>query len=155
MAERSTGGLGYMGKQKSLDLATTSVDGLWAATLTYVNDGPRLYFLDPSEPANRTPSRGEPAGRVRDRRVRDWRRPGHPGNGDPRSGDGEEIARLRPCSATSIRNSARDRPAPWSSTASSPPCLEFIDNTSGVEDGGGFGAEYRRTSAFDLPAFED
>ena len=92
---------------------------------------PAAVLLDPSELANRTPSRGEPAGRVRDRRVRETGADRHPGNGDLRSGDGEEIARLRPCSATSIRNSARDRPAPWSSTASSPPCSSSSTTRAG------------------------
>ena len=35
-----------------------------------------------------------------------------------------------------------------------PDSLEFIDNSRGVEEGGDFGAEYRRQSVFDMPAIE-
>ena len=34
----------YLGAQKTLTLATTGLDGPWAATLTYVNDGPEIYI---------------------------------------------------------------------------------------------------------------
>jgi hypothetical protein len=33
--------------------------------------------------------------------------------------------------------------------------LEFIDNSAGIEEGGDFGAEYRRQSAFDIPAIDE
>ena len=36
--------LDYLGSQQTLTLATSGSDGPWAATLTYVNDGPVVYF---------------------------------------------------------------------------------------------------------------
>jgi uncharacterized protein YhbP (UPF0306 family) len=149
--------LRYMAQQKSLTLATTSVDGPWAATLTYVNDGPRVYFW--IRPNSRTARHIDENPRVAfaiDEYAEDWRQTrGVQGTGACEAVTGEEIARV----AALFGDKYPDlRPGSTSAVAFygvEPAVLEFIDNTSGVEDGGGFGAEYRRASAFDLPAFED
>jgi uncharacterized protein YhbP (UPF0306 family) len=44
MAEVPQEVLDYLGSQKTLTLATTGLDGPWAATLTYVNDGSNIFI---------------------------------------------------------------------------------------------------------------
>lgn len=149
--------LGYMGQQKALTLATTGVDGPWAATLTYVNDGPRVYFW--IRPSSRTARHIEENSRVAfaiDEYTEDWRQArGIQGMGtcEPVTGDeiagvaalfGDKYPGLRPGSTSAVVFYGVE-----------PSVLEFIDNTAGVGEGDGFGAEYRRSSAFDLPTIDD
>ena len=60
--------LDYLGEQQTLTLATASARGVpWAATFTYVNDGPALYVWTRPETTTARHMEQNPAGGVRDR----------------------------------------------------------------------------------------
>src|SRR5688500_4921405 len=138
--------LDYLGSQKTLTLATSGGDGPWAATLTYVNDGPTIYLWTrpTSNTANHIEENGSAAFAI-DEYTDDWRETkGIQGRASARVVEGEEIARaadlfgqkypeLRPGSTSAIVFFRLD-----------PEALEFIDNSRGVEEQSDFGAEYRR-----------
>lgn len=148
----------YVEAQKTLTLATTAVDGPWAATLTYVNEGSNFYVW--MKPNSSTAQRIQESPRVAfaiDNYSDDWRKTkGLQGRGtcEPLSGDdiarvasmfGDKYPELRPGSTSAV--------VFYAIVATE---LEFIDNTRGVEEeDGDFGAEFRRESAFDLSAIDD
>jgi uncharacterized protein len=149
--------LDFLAEQKTLTLATNGDDGPWAATLTYVNDGSDLYVW--TRPGSNTAShidKDPTAAFAIDQYSDDWRQTkGIQGRGKCSTLQGDELAKaaglfgdkyphLRPGATSAVvffRIEADD--------------LEFIDNSSGVEEGGDFGADYRRQSAFDIPAIDE
>jgi uncharacterized protein len=148
--------LDYLGSQKTLTLATSGSDGPWAATLTYVNDGPTIYvWTRPSSTTARHIEENPTTAFAIDEYTEDWRQTkGIQGRAGSRVVQGEEIARaadlfgqkypqLRPGSTSTIVFFRLE-----------PDSLEFIDNSRGVEEEGDFGAEYRRQSVIDLPAID-
>ena len=146
--------LDYLGKQKTLTLATIGVDGPWAATLTYVNDGPRLYIW--MRPHSATAGHLENNSRAAfaiDAYSEDWRQmKGIQGRGTCAPVEGEEIAR-----AADLFGQKYPQLRPGSTSAVmffriEPDGLEFIDNSRGVQEGDDFGAEFRRETVLDLPA---
>jgi uncharacterized protein len=144
----------YMASQKTLTLATTGLDGPWAATLTYVNDGPELYiWTRPHSNTARHIDQNPAAAFAIDQYAEDWRQTkGIQGRGRCTPVTGEGIARaadlfgqkypqLRPGSTSAVMFFRID-----------PDVLEFIDNSRGTEEADEFGAEYRRESILDMPA---
>jgi uncharacterized protein len=148
--------LDFLAEQKTLTLATSGDDGPWAATLTYVNDGAELYvWTKPSSNTAGHLDKDPSAAFTIDQYSDDWRQTkGIQGRGKATVVEGEGIAKaadlfgqkypnLRPGSTSTVvfyRIEADD--------------LEYIDNSRGLEEGGDFGADYRRQSAFDLPAID-
>jgi uncharacterized protein len=142
--------LDYLGSQKSLTLATCGGDGPWAATLTYVNDGPVLYvWTRPSSNTARHLDENPIAAFAIDEYSEDWRQTkGVQGRGRCSPVDGEGIGKaadlfgqkypqLRPGSTSAVVFYRIDAEA-----------LEFIDAAKGSEEGDEFGAEYRRQSVY-------
>jgi uncharacterized protein YhbP (UPF0306 family) len=146
--------LDYLGDHKTLTLATSGDDGPWAATLTYVNDGPDIYvWLRPGSTTVRHIEHNPTAAFTIDEYSEDWRQTkGIQGRGDcivlkgqwiARAADlfGEKYPQLRPGATSGVIFFRIE-----------PEALEFIDNARGVEEGGAFGADYRRQSVLDMPA---
>jgi hypothetical protein len=149
--------LDYLAGQKSLTLATSGDDGPWAATLTYVNDGPKLYiWTRPGSNTARHIDANPVAAFAIDEYAEDWRQTkGIQGRGACSVVEGEEIAR-----AADLFGQKYPQLRPGSTSAViffriEPDSLEYIDNSRGAEEGDEFGAEFRRQSAFDLPALGD
>ena len=145
--------LDYLGSQKTLTLATTGIDGPWAATLTYVNDGPRLYLW--MKPHSATAGHLDVNSRAAfaiDEYTEDWRQTkGIQGRGTCTPVQGEEIAR-----AADLFGQKYPQLRPGSTSAViffrvEPDSLEFIDNSRGAEETDEFGAEFRRETVLDLP----
>jgi uncharacterized protein YhbP (UPF0306 family) len=148
--------LDYLGSQKTLTLATSGSDGPWAATLTYVNDGPTIYvWTRPSSTTARHIEENPTTAFAIDEYTEDWRQTkGIQGRAGSAVVQGEEIAR-----AADLFGQKYPQLRPGSTSAIvffrlEPDSLEFIDNSRGVEEEGDFGAEYRRQSVFDQPAID-
>ena len=144
----------YMASQKTLTLATTGLDGPWAATLTYVNDGSDVYiWTKPHSNTARHIDQNPSAAFAIDDYSEDWRQTkGIQGRGrcTPVTGEGMALAadlfgqkypQLRPGSTSAVVFFRLQ-----------PDVLEFIDNTRGVEEADEFGADFRRESILDMPA---
>jgi uncharacterized protein YhbP (UPF0306 family) len=144
----------YMASQKTLTLATTGLDGPWAATLTYVNDGPEIYiWTKPHTNTARHIDQNPAAAFAIDHYAEDWRQTkGIQGRGKctPVTGEGmgraadlfgQKYPQLRPGSTSAVVFFRID-----------PDVLEFIDNSRGTEEADEFGADYRRESILDMPA---
>lgn len=144
----------YMASQKTLTLATTGLDGPWAATLTYVNDGPEIYiWTRPHSNTARHIDQNPAAAFAIDEYSEDWRQTkGIQGRGRCSPVTGEQIAR-----AADLFGQKYPQLRPGSTSAViffhiNPDVLEFIDNSRGTEEADEFGAEYRRESILDMPA---
>jgi uncharacterized protein YhbP (UPF0306 family) len=145
--------LDYLAGQKTLTLATSGDDGPWAATLTYVNDGPEIYvWTRPSSNTARHLDQNPTAAFTIDEYAEDWRQTkGIQGRGRCSVVEGEGIAR-----AADLFGQKYPQLRPGSTSAVvfyrvQPDELEYIDNARGAE-GDEFGAEFRRQSVLDLPA---
>jgi uncharacterized protein YhbP (UPF0306 family) len=146
--------LDYLGSQKTLTLATSGSDGPWAATLTYVNDGPLIYvWTRPNSTTARHIDENATAAFAIDEYTEDWRETkGIQGRAAVEPVQGEEIARAADLFGQKYPDL---RPGATSAVVFfrlAPDALEFIDNSRGVEEEGDFGAEYRRRSVLDLPS---
>ena len=142
--------LDYLGSQKTLTLATSGDDGPWAATLTYANDGSDIYiWTKPSSNTARHLDQNPAAAFAIDEYTEDWKQTkGVQGRGSASVVEGEEIAR-----AADLIGQKYPQLRPGSTSAVvfykiTPDSLELIDNSRGVDDGGDFGADYRRESIF-------
>lgn len=149
--------LDFMASQQTLTLSTYGADGPWAAPLTYVNDGAKVYVW--TKPSSAT------AGHLQENPVAafsigeytgDWRETkGIQGRGSAAVVQGEELADV----AEMFGDKYPDlRPGATSAVvfyAIDPDTLEFTDNTTGVSESDEFGADFRRNSAFDLGAIDD
>jgi uncharacterized protein YhbP (UPF0306 family) len=149
--------LDFLRERKTLTLATSGDDGPWAATLTYVNDGPDLYvWLRPSSTTVRHIDRDPTAAFTIDEYAEDWRETkGIQGRGRCFVLEGQRIAR-----AADLFGEKYPQLRPGSTSAViffriEPEALEFIDNSRGVDEGDAFGAEYRRQSVLDMPALDE
>jgi uncharacterized protein YhbP (UPF0306 family) len=149
--------LDYLGSQKTLTLATTGLDGPWAATLTYVNDGAEIYIWSrPHSNTVRHIDQNPSAAFAIDDYAEDWRQTrGIQGRGRCAPVTGEGIAR-----AADLFGQKYPQLRPGSTSAVvffkiEPETLEFIDNSRGVEDADEFGAEFRRQSVLDMPAIDE
>lgn len=145
--------LDYLGSQKTLTLATNGIDGPWAATLTYVNDGARLYiWMRPHSATAGHLDVNPRAAFAIDEYTEDWRQTkGIQGRGTCTPVQGEEIAR-----AADLFGQKYPQLRPGSTSAViffriEPDSLEFIDNSRGAEETDEFGAEFRRETVLDLP----
>jgi uncharacterized protein YhbP (UPF0306 family) len=154
MAEVPQEVLDYLGSQKTLTLATTGLDGPWAATLTYVNDGPDIFiWTKPHSNTARHIDQNPSAAFAIDEYSEDWRQTKGiqargkcspvTGEGMARAADlfGQKYPQLRPGSTSAVVFFRIE-----------PDVLEFIDNTRGVEEADEFGADFRRESILDMPA---
>ena len=146
----------FLGRCKTLTLATCSREGAWAATFTYVSDGSDFYFW--TRPGSLTCSQldeNPTAAFTIDEYADDWRQTkGVQGRGEVTVVQGEGIARAADLFG---RKYPELRPGSTSAVVFfhiEPSALEYIDNSRGVDEGADFGAEYRRESVFDLPAIE-
>jgi uncharacterized protein YhbP (UPF0306 family) len=144
----------YMASQKTLTLATTGLDGPWAATLTYVNDGPEIYiWTKPHTNTARHIDQNPAAAFAIDAYSEDWRQTkGIQGRGKCSPVTGEGMAR-----AADLFGQKYPQLRPGSTSAVvffriEPEVLEFIDNSRGVEEADEFGADFRRESILDMPA---
>jgi uncharacterized protein len=144
----------YMASQKTLTLATTGLDGPWAATLTYVNDGPSIYiWTKPHSNTARHIDQNPAAAFAIDEYAEDWRQTkGIQGRGKCAPVTGEGMAR-----AADLFGQKYPQLRPGSTSAVvffqiEPEVLEFIDNSRGVEEADEFGADFRRESILDMPA---
>ncbi|MET0810612.1 MAG: pyridoxamine 5'-phosphate oxidase family protein [Thermoleophilaceae bacterium] len=149
--------LDYLGSQKTLTLATSGSDGPWAATLTYVNDGPTIYvWTRPNSTTARHIDENPTTAFAIDEYTEDWRQTkGIQGRAGSAVVQGEEIAR-----AADLFGQKYPQLRPGSTSAIvffrlEPDSLEFIDNSRGVEESDEFGADYRRQSVLDMPAIEE
>jgi uncharacterized protein YhbP (UPF0306 family) len=149
--------LDYLGDQKTLTLATSGEDGPWAATLTYVNDGPDLYvWMRPNSTTVRHIDNNPTAAFTIDEYSEDWRETkGIQGRGNCLVLQGQQIAR-----AADLFGEKYPQLRPGSTSAViffriEPEALEFIDNSPGIDEGGAFGADYRRQSVLDMPALDE
>jgi uncharacterized protein YhbP (UPF0306 family) len=146
--------LDYLGSQKTLTLATTGLDGPWAATLTYVNDGSDIYiWTKPHSNTARHIDQNPSAAFAIDDYSEDWRQTkGIQARGRVSPVTGEGLAR-----AADLFGQKYPQLRPGSTSAViffriEPDVLEFIDNTRGVEEADEFGADFRRQSILDMPA---
>jgi uncharacterized protein YhbP (UPF0306 family) len=148
--------LDYLGSKKTLTLPTSGRDGPWAATFTYVNDGPTIYIW--TRPGSNTARHIDENAIVAfaiDEYTDDWRdTKGVQGRAKAAVVEGEDLAR-----AADLFGQKYPELRPGSTSAVvffrlEPDALEFIDNSRGVEEEGDFGAEYRRQSVLDLPAID-
>jgi uncharacterized protein YhbP (UPF0306 family) len=146
--------LEYLGGQKTLTLATHGSDGPWAATLTYVNDGSELYiWTKPHSATAQHLDQNPRAAFAIDEYAEDWRQTkGIQGRGPCQPVQGEGIAK-----AADLFGQKYPQLRPGSTSAVvfyriDPDVLEFIDNSRGLEEADEFGADFRRQSAFDMPA---
>jgi uncharacterized protein YhbP (UPF0306 family) len=144
----------YMASQKTLTLATTGLDGPWAATLTYVHDGPEIYiWTKPNSNTARHIDQNPAAAFAIDDYSEDWRQTkGIQGRGRCSPVTGEGLAR-----AADLFGQKYPQLRPGSTSAVvffriQPDVLEFIDNSRGVEEADEFGADFRRQSILDMPA---
>jgi uncharacterized protein YhbP (UPF0306 family) len=142
--------LDYLAGQKTLTLATSGSDGPWAATLTYANDGSDIYvWTKPNSNTARHIDENPVAAFAIDEYADDWRQTkGIQGRGPCRVVEGEDIAR-----AADLIGQKYPQLRPGSTSAVvffkvEPDSLEFIDNSRGIDEGGDFGADYRRESVF-------
>jgi uncharacterized protein YhbP (UPF0306 family) len=149
--------LDYLDAQKTLTLATCGNDGPWAATLTYVHDGPAIYFWTrPGSNSVRHLDENPQAAFTIDEYSEDWRETkGIQGRGRCSVVQGEGIAR-----AADLFGQKYPQLRPGSTSAVvffrlEPENLEFIDNARGAGEGDDFGAEYRRQSVLDMPALDE
>jgi uncharacterized protein YhbP (UPF0306 family) len=149
--------LDYLAGQKTLTLATTGLDGLWAATLTYVNDESNFFFwIRPGSTTDRQLDQNPTAAFAIDDYAEDWRQTkGIQGRGRCSVVEGEEIARV-----ADLFGQKYPELRPGSTSAVvffriQPSILEFIDNSRGGEEGADFGAEYRRETVLDMPALDE
>ncbi len=146
----------FLKRCKTLTLATSGGAGPWAATFTYVNDGPNIYFWTrPGSTTSGQIDENPSAAFAIDEYSTDWRQTkGVQGRGKVTVVQGEGIAKvadlfgqkypeLRPGSTSAVMFFHID-----------PDALEYIDNSKGVQEGDDFGAEYRRQSVLDLPAID-
>lgn len=138
---------------KTLTLATSSREGPWAATFTYVCEGADLYFW--TRPGSTTSGQLDESPRAAftiDEYAEDWRQTkGVQGRGEVTVVTGEQIARV-----ADLFGQKYPQLRPGSTSAVmffhiEPSTLDYIDNSRGVDEGGDFGAEYRRESIIDLP----
>jgi uncharacterized protein len=144
----------YMASQKTLTLATQGLDGPWAATLTYVNDGPEIFiWTKPHSNTARHIDQNPSAAFAIDEYAEDWRQTkGIQGRGKCSPVTGEGMAR-----AADLFGQKYPQLRPGSTSAVvffriEPDVLEFIDNSRGVEEADEFGADFRRESILDMPA---
>lgn len=142
--------LDYLAGQKTLTLATCGGDGPWAATLTYANDGSDIYiWTKPSSNTARHLDENPVAAFTIDEYSEDWRQTkGIQGRGSCAVVQGEDIA-----TAADLIGQKYPQLRPGSTSAVvfykiEPASLELIDNSRGTEEGGDFGADYRRESVF-------
>ena len=142
--------LDYLAGQKTLTLATSGDDGPWAATLTYANDGSDIYiWTKPSSNTARHLDENPVAAFTIDEYSEDWRQTkGIQGRGSCAVVQGEDIA-----TAADLIGQKYPQLRPGSTSAVvfykiEPASLELIDNSRGTEEGGDFGADYRRESVF-------
>lgn len=149
--------LDYLGAQKTLTLATSGLDGPWAATLTYVNDGSEIYiWTRPNSATARHIDQNPRAAFAIDEYTEDWRQTkGIQGRGRCSPLDGEGIAK-----AADLFGGKYPQLRPGSTSAVmffriEPDALEFINNAKGAEEGDEFGAEFRRQSVLDMPALDE
>jgi uncharacterized protein YhbP (UPF0306 family) len=149
--------LDYLGARKTLTLATSGSDGPWAATLTYVNDGPDIFiWTRPNSNSARHIDENPVAAFAIDQYSEDWRETkGVQGRGRCSPVEGEGIAR-----AADLFGQKYPQLRPGSTSAVvffriEPDSLEFIDNSRGGQEGDDFGAEYRRQSVLDMPAVDE
>ena len=143
--------LDYLGSQKALTLATSGDDGPWAATLTYVNDGPEIYiWTKAGSNTSKHIDQNPKAAFTIDEYAEDWRQTkGIQGRGECSPVTGEGIAKVADLFGQKF---PQLRPGSTSAVTFhkiAPDTLEFIDNSRGVDDTADFGAEYRRESALD------
>ena len=148
--------LDYLRQQKTLTLASNGDDGPWAATLTFVNDGPDIYVWTKPSSITATHVRDQPTVAFAiDDYTDDWRQArGIQGRGECAAVTGEEIATAAELFGEKFPDL---RPGATSAVIFlriSPRTLEFIDNTSGVDESDEFGADYRRQSLM-APPLED
>ena len=148
--------LDYLGSQKALTLATSGDDGPWAATLTYVNDGPEIYiWTKAGSNTSKHIEQNPKAAFAIDEYAEDWKQTkGIQGRGKCSVVEGEGIAK-----AADLFGQKYPELRPGSTSAIiflriEPDALEFIDNSRGVDEPGAFGAEYRRQSVLDMPAID-
>jgi uncharacterized protein YhbP (UPF0306 family) len=144
----------YLASQKTLTLATTGLDGPWAATLTYVNDGSDVYiWTKPHSNTARHLDQNPSAAFAIDEYSEDWRQTkGIQARGNCAPVTGEGLAR-----AADLFGQKYPQLRPGSTSAVvffriQPDVLEFIDNSRGVEEADEFGADFRRQSILDMPA---
>jgi uncharacterized protein len=149
--------LDYLSDQKTLTLATSGEDGPWAATLTYVNDGQDIYvWMRPNSTTVRHIETNPTAAFTIDEYSEDWRETkGIQGRGNCLVLQGQQIGR-----AAELFGEKYPQLRPGSTSAViffriEPEALEFIDNSRGIDEGGAFGADYRRQSVLDMPALDE
>ena len=148
--------LDYLALSETLTLATSGSDGPWAATLTYVNDGPVVYFWTrPGSNTARHIDENPVAAFAVDEYTEDWRQTK---GVQARGGAGRCRAR-RSRAAADLFGQKYPELRPGSTSAVvffrlEPDALEFIDNSRGVEESDDFGADYRRQSVLDMPAID-
>lgn len=140
--------LDYMGSKKTLTMATCGSDGPWAATLTYVNDDADVFvWTRPGSSTARHVDENPTVAFAIDEYTEDWRdTKGIQARGQCSVVEGEDIARVADLFGQKFPEL---RPGGTSAVVFyriSPSSLEYIDNSRGVEEGGDFGAEYRRES---------
>lgn len=146
----------FLKRCRTLTLATSGSAGPWAATFTYVNDGPDLYFWTrPGSTTSAQIDENPTAAFAIDEYSTDWRQTkGVQGRGKVTVVLGEGVAKaadlfgqkypeLRPGSTSAVMFFHIDVNS-----------LEYIDNSKGRQEGDDFGAEYRRQSVLDLPAID-
>jgi uncharacterized protein len=148
--------LGYLAGQATLTLATNGRDGPWAATLTYVNDGPEIYvWMRPGSTSANHIGENPTVAFAIDQYAEDWRQTqGVQGRGRCSVVLGEEIGR-----AADLFGQKYPQLRPGSTSAVvffriQPDRLEFIDNSRGGGESDDFGAEYRRQSVLGMPAID-
>jgi len=146
----------YLASQKALTLATTGLDGPWATTLTYVNDGSEIYiWIRPNTNTARHMDQNSRVAFAIDEYAEDWRQTkGIQARGACSVVEGERIATAADLFG---RKYPELRPGSTSTVVFyriEPEVLEFIDNSRGVDEAGDFGAEYRRQSILELPAVD-
>ena len=144
--------LDYMGSKPTLTLATSGSDGPWAATLTYVNDDADVFFWTrPNSTTARHIDENPTVAFTIDEYTEDWRdTKGIQARGACSVVQGDAIAQVADLFGQKF---PKLRPGSTSAVVFyriSPTSLEYIDNSRGVDDGGDFGAEYRRQSVIDL-----
>jgi uncharacterized protein YhbP (UPF0306 family) len=149
--------LDFMASQQTLTLATSGSDGPWAAPLTYVNDGPKIYvWMKPSTATAGHLQENPVAAFSVGQYTGEWKETkGIQGRGSAAVVQGEELANVAGLFGDKypdLRPGATSAVVFYSIDADS---LEFIDNTQGVDESQEFGADFRRNSAFDLSAIDD
>jgi uncharacterized protein YhbP (UPF0306 family) len=149
--------LDYLGAQKTLTLATSGLDGPWATTLTYVNDGPEIFvWTRPGSNTVRHIDQNPTAAFAIDAYAEDWRQTkGIQGRGQCRAVEGERIALAADLFG---RKYPELRPGATSAViflSIEPDALEFIDNSRGAQESSDFGVEYRRQSVLGIPVLPE